>query len=134
MNKRGSRSIAVVGLGYVGLPIAVAFGKIAPVIGFDINKRKIEDLLKGLETLPSESGDRLETEKAAPASSEPRAPISPPTAEGTTPPTETAPTTDGTPPSTTGTSTTDSGAAPPTDSNAAPAPAETNGTDEKSAE
>ena len=43
MNKQEARSIAVVGLGYVGLPIAVAFGKIAPVIGFDINKRKIEE-------------------------------------------------------------------------------------------
>ena len=49
MNKRGSRSIAVVGLGYVGLPIAVAFGKIAPVVGFDINKKKIEELRKGID-------------------------------------------------------------------------------------
>lgn len=49
MKKRGSRSIAIVGLGYVGLPIAVAFGKIAPVVGFDINKRKIEELRKGID-------------------------------------------------------------------------------------
>ena len=49
MKKRESRSIAVVGLGYVGLPIAVAFGKIAPVVGFDINKRKIEELQKGID-------------------------------------------------------------------------------------
>ncbi|HJT22321.1 MAG TPA: nucleotide sugar dehydrogenase [Nitrospira sp.] len=41
------RKVAVVGLGYVGLPIAVAFGKIAPVIGFDINKEKIAELQKG---------------------------------------------------------------------------------------
>ena len=32
------RTVAVVGLGYVGLPIAVAFGKHQRVIGFDINK------------------------------------------------------------------------------------------------
>ena len=38
------RSIAVVGLGYVGLPLAVAFGKKAPVIGLDINRRRIEEL------------------------------------------------------------------------------------------
>ena len=38
------RSIAVVGLGYVGLPLAVAFGKKAPVIGFDISRRRIEEL------------------------------------------------------------------------------------------
>ena len=39
--------IAVVGLGYVGLPVAVAFGKRGPVIGFDINKAKIEELRGG---------------------------------------------------------------------------------------
>ncbi len=49
MKKHEARSIAVVGLGYVGLPIAVAFGKIAPVVGFDINKKKIEELQKGLD-------------------------------------------------------------------------------------
>ena len=43
------RKIAVVGLGYVGLPIAVAFGKRRPVVGFDINKKKIEELRKGYD-------------------------------------------------------------------------------------
>ena len=36
--------IAVVGLGYVGLPLAVEFGKKREVIGFDINKERIEQL------------------------------------------------------------------------------------------
>ncbi|HMS83213.1 MAG TPA: nucleotide sugar dehydrogenase [Nitrospira sp.] len=49
MAKRQTRAIAVVGLGYVGLPIAIAFGKIGPVIGFDINKKKIEELQKGMD-------------------------------------------------------------------------------------
>lgn len=49
MNKGEARSIAVVGLGYVGLPIAVAFGKIGPVVGFDVNKKKIEELQKGID-------------------------------------------------------------------------------------
>lgn len=49
MTKQQSRSIAVVGLGYVGLPIAVAFGKRGPVIGFDINKKKIDELLNGID-------------------------------------------------------------------------------------
>ena len=48
-NKKGARKIAVVGLGYVGLPIAVAFGKQQRVIGFDINKVKIAELQKGLD-------------------------------------------------------------------------------------
>jgi UDP-N-acetyl-D-galactosamine dehydrogenase len=49
MAQKSERTIAVVGLGYVGLPIAVAFGKRAPVIGFDINKAKIEELRKGID-------------------------------------------------------------------------------------
>ncbi|MFD1929260.1 nucleotide sugar dehydrogenase [Sporosarcina siberiensis] len=43
------RKIAVVGLGYVGLPVAVAFGKKHPVIGFDINTNRIETLLNGID-------------------------------------------------------------------------------------
>lgn len=39
-----SRNISVIGLGYVGLPVAVAFGKISPVIGFDLNKKRILEL------------------------------------------------------------------------------------------
>ena len=41
------RRIAVVGLGYVGVPVAAAFGRIGPVIGFDVNKAKIDDLRRG---------------------------------------------------------------------------------------
>ncbi|HSS65803.1 MAG TPA: nucleotide sugar dehydrogenase, partial [Gammaproteobacteria bacterium] len=41
------RKISVVGLGYVGLPVAVAFGRIGHVIGFDINPRRIEELKSG---------------------------------------------------------------------------------------
>ncbi len=48
-NSTKERKIAVVGLGYVGLPIAVAFGKRRPVVGFDINKKKIEELRKGYD-------------------------------------------------------------------------------------
>src|SRR6187397_971520 len=43
------RRVAVVGLGYVGLPIAVAFGKYAQTIGFDINQTKIDELQKGFD-------------------------------------------------------------------------------------
>lgn len=49
MTRQQSRSIAVVGLGYVGLPIAVAFGKRGPVIGFDVNKKKIDELLNSID-------------------------------------------------------------------------------------
>ncbi|HLP43244.1 MAG TPA: nucleotide sugar dehydrogenase, partial [Fibrobacteria bacterium] len=43
------RQIAVVGLGYVGLPIAVHFGKVKRVIGFDINEKRVEELKQGLD-------------------------------------------------------------------------------------
>lgn len=39
--------IAVIGLGYVGLPLAVEFGKVRPVIGFDINAARIQELQQG---------------------------------------------------------------------------------------
>ena len=39
--------IAVVGLGYVGLPLAVEFGKQLPVVGFDINERRVTELRQG---------------------------------------------------------------------------------------
>ena len=53
------RKIAVVGLGYVGLPIAVAFGKRQRVIGFDINKAKIAELQKGHDRTGEVSGAEL---------------------------------------------------------------------------
>ena len=42
-----SVKLAVVGLGYVGLPLAVEFGKKRPVIGFDINERRVSELRAG---------------------------------------------------------------------------------------
>lgn len=50
--------IAVIGLGYVGLPLAVEFGRMRSVVGFDINDRRIEELKAGkdltLETTEEE--------------------------------------------------------------------------------
>lgn len=41
--------LAVIGLGYVGLPLAVEFGKQRPVIGFDINARRVAELQSGTD-------------------------------------------------------------------------------------
>lgn len=41
--------IAIIGLGYVGLPLAIEFGKKYPTLGFDINKKRIEELKKGFD-------------------------------------------------------------------------------------
>lgn len=50
--------IAIIGLGYVGLPLAVEFGKKFPTLGFDINKARIDELKSGedhtLEVSPEE--------------------------------------------------------------------------------
>jgi UDP-N-acetyl-D-glucosamine/UDP-N-acetyl-D-galactosamine dehydrogenase len=53
-----TRKIALIGLGYVGLPLAIEFGKKNQVIGFDINKKRVNELKNGtdytLETTPEE--------------------------------------------------------------------------------
>jgi UDP-N-acetyl-D-glucosamine/UDP-N-acetyl-D-galactosamine dehydrogenase len=45
-----SGTVAVVGLGYVGLPLAVEFGKRRPTVGFDLSRRKIENLERRVDT------------------------------------------------------------------------------------
>jgi UDP-N-acetyl-D-galactosamine dehydrogenase len=45
--KEGKASISVLGLGYVGLPIALAFAKKAKVVGFDINSSRVEMMKRG---------------------------------------------------------------------------------------
>jgi UDP-N-acetyl-D-galactosamine dehydrogenase len=53
------RKISVVGLGYVGLPVAVAFGKHGPVIGFDINESRLQELREGQDRTNEVSSDEL---------------------------------------------------------------------------
>ena len=53
------KTIAVIGLGYVGLPLAVEFGKTRPVIGFDINAGRIEALRDGQDATQEVSPDEL---------------------------------------------------------------------------
>jgi UDP-N-acetyl-D-galactosamine dehydrogenase len=43
------KNIAIIGLGYVGLPLAIEFGKKYKVLGFDINKPRIEELIIGVD-------------------------------------------------------------------------------------
>ena len=45
-----NKKIAVIGLGYVGLPLAVEFGRKRTVIGFDINQPRINDLKNGIDS------------------------------------------------------------------------------------
>jgi UDP-N-acetyl-D-galactosamine dehydrogenase len=47
MSHLEGEKIAVIGLGYVGLPVAIAFGKKLPTIGFDIRQRRVDELRRG---------------------------------------------------------------------------------------
>lgn len=52
-------SIAVIGLGYVGLPLAVEFGKLYPVTGFDIKEPRIAELREGHDSTLEVSAEEL---------------------------------------------------------------------------
>lgn len=54
-----NKAIAIIGLGYVGLPLAVEFGKIRPVIGFDINPKRILELQSGIDNTLECSPEQL---------------------------------------------------------------------------
>lgn len=51
--------IAIVGLGYVGLPLAVEFGKKYPTIGFDINQKRVQELQSGQDLTLEVSSEEL---------------------------------------------------------------------------
>ena len=55
--------IGVIGLGYVGLPLAVEFGKTLEVVGFDINQVRIEELKKGTDRTLEVDSEELKSAK-----------------------------------------------------------------------
>jgi UDP-N-acetyl-D-glucosamine/UDP-N-acetyl-D-galactosamine dehydrogenase len=66
-------TIAVVGLGYVGLPLAVEFGKRFETIGFDLSKSKIESYRKHVDPTGEVSGDDLRAAKRLEVTNDPSA-------------------------------------------------------------
>ena len=54
---------AVIGLGYVGLPLAVEMSKIYNVVGFDISNDRVQQLKKGIDITKEISPDELENAK-----------------------------------------------------------------------
>ncbi len=62
MNLKG-KIIAIIGLGYVGLPLAVEFGKTRPVIGFDINQKRVADLEGGEDRTLEINAEQLKQAK-----------------------------------------------------------------------
>ena len=55
-----TETISVIGLGYVGLPVAVAFGKHRPVIAFDINTSRLQELRSGYDRTSEVSTEELQ--------------------------------------------------------------------------
>jgi UDP-N-acetyl-D-galactosamine dehydrogenase len=56
-------SIAILGLGYVGLPLAIEFGKKYRVVGYDINQKRVEELQNGFDTTREVSSEEIEASK-----------------------------------------------------------------------
>ncbi len=59
MQDSENKTIAVIGLGYVGLPLAVEFGKHRPVIGFDVKSKRIAELRAGHDGTREVTADEL---------------------------------------------------------------------------
>ena len=59
MTKPDSLHVGIIGLGYVGLPLAVEFGKQLPTVGFDINAARIAELREGRDHTLEVDGDEL---------------------------------------------------------------------------
>ncbi|MDC0347805.1 nucleotide sugar dehydrogenase [Gammaproteobacteria bacterium] len=53
------KKISIIGLGYVGLPLAVAFGKKYRTVGYDINKLRVEQLKRGLDVTRESSKKKI---------------------------------------------------------------------------
>lgn len=56
-----SEKIAVIGLGYVGLPVALAFAKQFPTVGFDTNVKKVSLLCEGIDRTGEVTSDELKS-------------------------------------------------------------------------
>ena len=63
MSNKNNTKIAIIGLGYVGLPLAVEFGKIYETVGFDINETRINDLMSGKDATMEISSNQLKDSK-----------------------------------------------------------------------
>lgn len=61
--KSNKEKISVIGLGYVGIPLAVEFSKHCDVIGFDINKEKINQYLNGIDPTQEVGDENLKDSK-----------------------------------------------------------------------
>ena len=59
MQNLENTKLAIIGLGYVGLPLAVEFGKRYDTVGFDINQARISELREGRDNTLEVSAEEL---------------------------------------------------------------------------
>jgi UDP-N-acetyl-D-galactosamine dehydrogenase len=59
MDLQQHKKLAIIGLGYVGLPLAVEFGKLRPVLGFDLDRTRVEELRAGTDRTLEVEPDKL---------------------------------------------------------------------------
>ena len=59
-NKKSQEKIGVVGLGYVGLPLAVEFAQNEHVIGFDVNSERVQQLSAGQDITREAEAEKLQ--------------------------------------------------------------------------
>ena len=63
LNVNKSKTIGIIGLGYVGLPLAIEFGKLRNVIGYDLNLNRVNELKKGIDNTREVSNKALQDAK-----------------------------------------------------------------------
>ncbi|WP_286234334.1 Vi polysaccharide biosynthesis UDP-N-acetylglucosamine C-6 dehydrogenase TviB [Thalassotalea sediminis] len=71
MEQTINAKVAVIGLGYVGLPLAVEFGKKLDTVGFDINQGRVDELNQGYDRTLEVESDELRSAKQLNCSSNP---------------------------------------------------------------
>lgn len=70
--KNGTEKIAVVGLGYVGFPLAVEFGKVAKTIGFDLSQRRVGELKRGYDSTNEITSQEIKAAKYLKLTTDPK--------------------------------------------------------------
>ncbi len=68
---KGKTKIAVIGLGYVGLPLAIEFGKIVPTIGFDVKEQRVSELKKSIDKNGEITSEEIKSSKFCEFTSDP---------------------------------------------------------------
>lgn len=70
--KNGTEKVAVVGLGYVGFPLAVEFGKVAKTIGFDLSQRRVGELKRGYDSTNEITSQEIKAAKYLKLTTDPK--------------------------------------------------------------